>query len=93
VRLKLNGTHRLLVYVDDMNLLGDNIDTRKRNAETLIDDSKKVGLEVTAEKTNNKYMLLSHHQNAEQNMTKIAKRCFENVAQFKYLRMTATNKI
>jgi hypothetical protein len=26
VGLKLNGTHRLLAYADDVNLLGDNID-------------------------------------------------------------------
>jgi hypothetical protein len=25
--LKLNGTHQLLVYADDMNLLGDDIET------------------------------------------------------------------
>jgi hypothetical protein len=24
---KLNGTHQLLAYADDVNLLGDNIDT------------------------------------------------------------------
>jgi hypothetical protein len=28
--LKLNGTHPLLAYSDDMNLLGDNIDTIKK---------------------------------------------------------------
>jgi hypothetical protein len=28
--LKLNGTHQLLAYADDVNLLGDNIDTRKK---------------------------------------------------------------
>jgi hypothetical protein len=40
VGLELNGTHQLLVYADDVNPLGDDIDTIKKNAETLIDDSK-----------------------------------------------------
>jgi hypothetical protein len=48
-----------------MNLLGDNIDTIKIKAETLIDASKEVGLEVDVEKT--KYTLLFRHQNAGQN--------------------------
>jgi hypothetical protein len=55
VGLKLNGTHQLLVYADDVNLLGG-------NTETLIDASKEVGTEINIEKT--RYMLLSHHQNA-----------------------------
>jgi hypothetical protein len=41
----------LLVYADDVILLGDNIDTIKRNIQTLIDSSKEVGLEVNADKT------------------------------------------
>jgi hypothetical protein len=57
-RLELNATHQLLVYADDVNLLGDNIDTIKKSTQTLIDAS----LEVNTEKT--KYMLLSRHQNA-----------------------------
>jgi hypothetical protein len=62
-----------------VNLLGDNIDAIKKNMETLIDVSKEVGLEVNTEKT--KYMLLSRHHNAGQSYDiKIAKRCFENVA-------------
>jgi hypothetical protein len=61
VGLKLNGT----VYADDVNLLGDNIDTIKKNIETFTDASKEVGPEVHAAKT--KYMLLSRHQNAGQN--------------------------
>jgi hypothetical protein len=44
VELKLNGTHQLLAYADDVNLLGDNIDTMKKNTESFIDASKEVGL-------------------------------------------------
>jgi hypothetical protein len=40
VGLKLNGTYQLLAYADDMNLLGDNVDTIKKNTQTLIDASK-----------------------------------------------------
>jgi hypothetical protein len=34
--LKLNGTHQLLAYADDVNLLGDNIDNIKKDTETLV---------------------------------------------------------
>jgi hypothetical protein len=65
VGLKLNGTLQLLAYADDVNLLGDNIDTIKRNIGTLTVASKEVGLEINVEKS--KYMLLSCHKNAGQN--------------------------
>jgi hypothetical protein len=78
VGLKLNGTHQLLAYADDVNLLGDNIDTINKNAKILIDASKEVGLEVNVEKT--KYMLVSRDQNAGQNRdTQIANRTFGHV--------------
>jgi hypothetical protein len=60
VGLKLNGTHQLLICIVDLNLLGDNRDTIKKNTETLTDVSKELGLEVNTEKT--KYMLISCHQ-------------------------------
>jgi hypothetical protein len=91
VSLKLNGMHQLLVYADDINLLGDNVGTIKKNTETLINISKEVGLEVNTEKT--KYMLLSLRQNAGRNHVKnIVIRCFENVALLKYLGITVTNQ-
>jgi hypothetical protein len=90
VGLKLNGTHRLLAYADDVILLGDNIDTINKS-QTLIDASKEVGLEINIEKT--KYILLSRQQNVGLNRDmKIANRSFENVSQLKYLGTTVTNQ-
>ena len=34
--LKLNGAHQLLVYADDVNILGGSVHTIKKNAETLV---------------------------------------------------------
>jgi hypothetical protein len=53
--LKLNGTHQLLVYVDDVNILGGSIHAIKKNTKTLVVASKEIGQEVNAEK--NKYMV------------------------------------
>jgi len=34
--LKLNGTHQLLAYADDVNILGGSIHTLKENTEALV---------------------------------------------------------
>jgi hypothetical protein len=65
VGLKFNWTHRLLANDDDMNLLGDNIDTINENIGTLIECSKEVSPARNLEKT--KYMLVPHDQNSVQN--------------------------
>jgi hypothetical protein len=47
--------YQLLVYADDLNILGDKVNTIKENTGPLSDESKEVGLEVNPKKTN--YML------------------------------------
>ena len=34
--MKINGTHQLLAYADDVNILGGSIHTVKENAEALV---------------------------------------------------------
>jgi hypothetical protein len=88
--LKLNGTHQLLVYADDVNMLGGSIHSIKKNAEDLIIASKEIGLEVNAEET--KYMVMSRSQNAGKNHNiKIGSKSFERVEEFKYLGTTLMN--
>ena len=52
----------LLVYADDVNILGGSVHTVKGNTEALIVASKEIGLEVNADKT--KFMIISGDQNA-----------------------------
>jgi hypothetical protein len=40
--MKLNGSHQLLVYADDVNLLVDNLSTIMKKTETVIDAIKLV---------------------------------------------------
>jgi hypothetical protein len=40
------GAHQLLVYADDVNILGGSVYTIKENAEALVMASKEIGLEV-----------------------------------------------
>jgi sorting nexin-29 len=89
--LKLNGTHQLLVYADDVNILGRSIHSMKKNVEDLMIASKEIGLEVNAEKT--KYMVTSRNQNAGQNHSiKIDTKSFEGVEEFKHLGTTLMNR-
>jgi hypothetical protein len=59
--LGLNGIYQLLVYDDDVNMLGKNVNIIKREIKSLLKASRNVGLEINAEKT--MYMSMSRHQN------------------------------
>jgi len=48
--LKLNGTHQLLVYADEFNILGERVHTMKENAEALLVAIKTTGVKVNAGK-------------------------------------------
>ena len=83
---KLNGTHQLLAYADDVNILGGSVHTVEENAEALVVATKETGLEVNADET--RYMIMSRDQNAgRSHIMKI-----ERVEEFKYLGTTLINQ-
>jgi hypothetical protein len=49
--LKLSGTHQLLVYADDVNILGGSVHTIRKYTIALVFASTEIGLDVNVEKT------------------------------------------
>jgi hypothetical protein len=89
--LKLNGTHQLLVYTDDVNVLGGSVRSIKEKAEALLVACKQIELDVNADKT--KYMFMFRDQKAGRSHSlKIDNSSFERVEEFKYLGTTLTNQ-
>jgi len=89
--LKFNGTHRFLVYFDDVNMLGGRVHTIKENTEALVVASKEIGLGVSAVKT--KYTVMSQDHNVRRSHNiRIDNSSFKREEGFKYLRTTLTNQ-
>ena len=89
--MKLNSTHQLLVYADNVNILGGSVHTIKKDTDGLVVASKETGLEVNADY--NKYMVMSRDQNAGRSYSiKIDSSSVERVEELKYLGTTLTNQ-
>jgi len=89
--LKLNGTHQVLAYADDVNILGGSVHILKENAEALVAATREIGLEVSIDKT--KYMVMSRDQNAGRiHSVRTDNSTFKRVEEFKYLGTTLTNQ-
>jgi sorting nexin-29 len=89
--VKFNGTHQLLVYAGDVNILGQSIRTKVKNTEALLVTGKETGLEVNADKT--VYMVMPRYQNTGRNHNiKVDKRSLEMVEEFRYLGTTLINQ-
>ena len=54
----MNGTHQILAYTGDINLIVDDIRTIERNSDVLLNACKDIGLAVNTRKT--KYMEIGH---------------------------------
>ena len=81
--LKLNVTHQLLVYADDVHVPSRRIHSVKKNTEALVAATKDVGLEINSGKT--KYMVIFQDENAARSHNiKTDNSSFEKVEEFIY---------
>ena len=84
----MNGTHQVLAYADDANLIGDDMRTIEIKADVLSNARKDIGLTVNTGKT--KYMEIGRHRgmiaNAHISIS------YEKVKTFKNLGSLLTNQ-
>jgi hypothetical protein len=58
--MKLNEIYQLLIYANDINTFGEDINFIQKKTEALVEASNKIGLKVKAEKT--QYVFIPLHQ-------------------------------
>ena len=87
----MRHAYHLLVYPDDVNILGCSVHTLKKNTEALVDASKGTALEVNGDKTKCMAMYRDQDAGRSQNI-KIDNNSFERVEKLKYLGTTLTNR-
>jgi hypothetical protein len=81
--LEFNGAHKLLVYLDHLNLLGENMNTIRKLREALLHASEETGTEANAEMS--KYMFMSYHRTIGRNhYMKVPNEPLESAGKFKY---------
>jgi len=91
--LKLNGTHQLLYYADDVNILAGSILTQKENEESLVVSTRQIRLEVNVSADKTKSIIMTRDQNAGRiHSVRIDNNIFERVEEFKYLGTILTNQ-
>jgi hypothetical protein len=89
--MKLNGTHRLSLYVDDVNILVVIARAVQENAKCLVVVGREYGMEVNGEKT--KYMAMSRDQDEGRSLSKkFDNSSFERLEEFEYLGTNNTSK-
>ena len=60
IGLELNGKHQLFDCADEVNVVGENLQTAREKTEIFIKASKDIGLKLNSEKT--QYMIISLYQ-------------------------------
>jgi hypothetical protein len=79
--MELNGTHQLLVYSDNVNIVDENVNTMKTNTEAVLDAIRHTDFEVNTER--DKYMVVSRNQNAGQSQNLLSDNPFAYVVKVK----------
>jgi hypothetical protein len=88
---KLNSTPELLLYADDINILGGSMHAIVKHTKAFVVASKEIGLELNAKKT--KYMTIPRDKYARQNhKVNLGDMSFEMLERFRYLGTTLTKQ-